>query len=57
MGQVLHGSATTIEAIRRAIQPSQASLARGDGLSMRRPTKALPLVSTEIRVSTVEDDT
>ena len=26
MGQVLHGSATTTEAIRRAIQHSQASL-------------------------------
>ena len=26
MGQVLHGSATTTEAIRRAIQNSQASL-------------------------------
>ena len=26
MGQILHGSATTTEAIRRAIQNSQASL-------------------------------
>ncbi|HET9583205.1 MAG TPA: IS481 family transposase, partial [Bradyrhizobium sp.] len=26
MGQVLHGSATTTEAVRRAIQNSQASL-------------------------------
>jgi hypothetical protein len=26
MGQVLHGSATTTEAVRRAIQPSQGSL-------------------------------
>ena len=26
MGQILHGSATTIEAVRRAIQNSQASL-------------------------------
>ena len=27
MGQILHGSATTTEAVRRAIQHSQASLA------------------------------
>lgn len=26
MGQLLHGSATTTEAVRRAIQPSQESL-------------------------------
>lgn len=30
MGQVLHGSATTTEAIRRAIQNSQESLRAGD---------------------------
>ena len=40
MGQVLHGSATTTEAIRRAILNSQESLrqlARRHGASTRRP--------------------
>jgi hypothetical protein len=41
MGQVLHGSATTTEAVRRAIQHSQESLralvmGRGDAPSLPR---------------------
>jgi hypothetical protein len=36
MGQVLHGSATTTEAIRRAIQHSQESLRALEGLAAGR---------------------
>ena len=42
MGQVLHGSATTTEAIRRAIQNSQESLrqlARRHGINQKTVTK------------------
>jgi transposase-like protein len=42
MGQVLHGSATTTEAIRRAIQGSQASLrslARRYGINRKTVAK------------------
>ena len=42
MGQILHGSATTTEAIRRAIQHSQASLralARRYGINAKTVAK------------------
>ena len=42
MGQVLHGSATTTEAVRRAIQHSQASLrvlARRYGINQKTVAK------------------
>ena len=43
MGQVLHGSATTTEAVRRAIQHSQASLrtlAKRHGINQKTVAKA-----------------
>lgn len=38
MGQILHGSATTTEAVRRAIQDSQESL-EGAGQALRHQPK------------------
>ena len=45
MGQILHGSATTTEAIRRAIQNSQESLR---ALANRLVSNACALVRNEI---------
>ena len=49
MGQVLHGSATTTEAVRRAIQHSQASLralARRHGINQKTVAKWKKRTST-----------
>ena len=49
MGQVLHGSATTTEAVRRAIQHSQASLrtlARRHGINLKTVAKWRKRTST-----------
>jgi transposase-like protein len=56
MGQVLHGTAATTEAVRRAIQRSQESLrtlAKRDGIR-RPPVRLSPpaLVSMEVRRTT-----
>jgi transposase-like protein len=63
MGQVLHGSATTTEAVRRAIQHSQASLrtlARRYGINQktvakwkRRTATADPPAGPKVARSTV----
>ena len=67
MGQVLHGSATTTEAVRRAIQHSQASLrdlARRYGVNPKTIAKwrkrtsvaDLPTGPTEPRSSTLSPE-
>ncbi len=53
MGQVLHGSATTTEAIRRAIQNSQESLralARRYGVNQKTVAKWHPVLTAALHV-------
>jgi hypothetical protein len=51
MGQILHGSATTTEAVRRAIQNSQASLralSKRYGINPKTVAKWNPLIALAI---------
>ena len=49
MGQILHGSATTTEAIRRAIQHSQESLRRLGEALRRQPEDSRQVESADLR--------